>query len=95
MDDLYEELARQLQDADNLLIAKFDTAWNEVKNYKMKELDKPIIVFYGKGSKEDSAGVQVQYESDDPIKTIRNFLAEHSQEYVAVFGSLNEEIVDL
>jgi protein disulfide-isomerase A1 len=70
----WEELANQVADIPDLVIAKLDATANEVAGLQIQGF--PTIKFYPKDNKNGMA-----YEGDRDLKSFQNYLSEHSAAY--------------
>lgn len=73
---IWDELAKDVEAADDLVIAKFDATTNEVAGLEIKGY--PTLKFYPKGNKDG-----VDYSGDRQLPDFQQWLGEHSTAYQA------------
>lgn len=76
----YNELATELKDVKNLVIAKCDATANEIDGINIQGF--PTIKFFPKGSKEGK-----EFEGDREVESFKKYLSEHSEAYKAHLSS--------
>jgi len=72
---IWDELASDLKDVSNLVIAKFDATANEVEGLEIRGY--PTLKFYPAGSK----GNPIDYDGERALDDIKNWLKEKSNVY--------------
>lgn len=72
----YDELATELSDVQNLVIAKIDATANEVESVSVSGF--PTIKFFPKGST-----TALEYEGEREVQGFKDYLSEHSEAYKA------------
>jgi len=83
---ILEEVAKELKDVPNLVIANFDATANDVEGLEVKGF--PTLAFYGKGSKNSAPFV---YQGGREKADILKLLAEKSTHYQAYLAKHNEK----
>ena len=81
LEPFYEQLANEVADIEDLVIAKIDAEANEIADDKVDGY--PTIIFYSKTNKK---GVEYEEESDEDFdeKKFKTFLSKQSPEYKAL-----------
>lgn len=77
----WDELAAFAAKNDELIIARFNAAPNEVEGLRIKDL--PSLRLYPKGSEQF---IEYQEQPMNDIHSFKEFLAEHSSAYRAQIG---------
>lgn len=72
---IWDELASDLKDVSNLVIAKFDATANEVEGLEIRGY--PTLKFYPAGSKSNP----IDYDGERALDDIKNWLKEKSNVY--------------
>lgn len=72
---IWDQVAADLKDVPNLVIAKMDSTANEVENVEVQGY--PTLKFYPKGSK----GSPIDYDGGRETEDIKNWLKEKSASY--------------
>jgi protein disulfide-isomerase A1 len=75
LEPVYNDLATELKDISNLIIAKMDGTANEVDGLEIQGF--PTIKFYPSGNK----GSPIEFGGERDISGFKNFLSEHSKFY--------------
>jgi len=81
---IWEQLAEELKDVPNLVIAKFDSTLNEVDGLEIKGY--PTLKFYAKGEKK----TPIDFDGDRDLESIKAWLKEKSPNYKKYLESKSE-----
>lgn len=81
---VWEQLASELKDVPNLVIAKFDATANEVDGLEIRGY--PTLKFYAKGNKANP----VDYNGGREVEDFKKWLQENSPAYKAYLENKQE-----
>lgn len=77
---IWEQLANEMKDIPNLVIAKFDATANEVDGLEVRGY--PTLKFYPKGNKQNP----VDYDGGREVEDFKKWIKEHSTAYKSFEG---------
>lgn len=85
---IWDDLAKEVKDLDDLVISKFDATANEADGVNIRGY--PTLKFYPKNGAE-----AIDYDGERTIDGFKSWLKEHSESYKAVAGTQEEKKEEL